>query len=42
MIRSVGQSIRKIGELLVERTMLCLEQILGFNLIRPFGGTSVK
>ncbi len=37
-IRSIGQSIRRTGAWVVERMMLCLEQILGFNLIYPFGG----
>ncbi len=45
MISSIGQSIRKIRVLAGERRVLRLEQILqilGFNLIHPVGGTSVK
>jgi hypothetical protein len=45
MIGPIGQSIRKIRVLVGERRVLRLEQILqilGFNLIHPVGGTSVK
>ena len=45
MISPIGQSILKIRVLVGERRVLRLEQILqilGFNLIHPVGGTSVK
>ena len=38
-ILSIGQSIRKIKVLAVERMMLNLKQILGLYLIRSFAGS---